>query len=485
MILSDIRFKSLNIPHWECRPDETWCILGANASGKGLLASLLTGEESPESGEIIIAPRDIRSVSFEDQQAVYEQELRNDDTDFMDRFDHGTTGLDFLLQSGCDLTKIEPFARKFRIEHILGRGYRLLSSGEARKILLLREILSEPGLLILDEPFEGLDSGSRLELHKLVEDIVTAGHPLLFMVNRLDDIPACATHLGILRQGQLIHAGPVHSLDARAEWKQLVGLDEAAVPDLPSPPPGANGSFNPLIRMRQCKVQYGDIVQFQDFNWELKAGDHALVTGPNGAGKSTLLQLISGDHPQCYSNDIEVFGYQRGSGESIWDIKKHIGIVSAALHRDYRAPGNALTTVISGLHDSIGLYQQASQMERKLAMQWLEVMGLGPLANASFRQLSYGQQRLVLIARGLIKQPPLLILDEPTQGLDDLNRHLVLAFIQNLAKLQRTTILFVSHREDEHLPLFGKNLHFEISTGGSALYEIKSKDTSISQAGIQ
>jgi molybdate transport system ATP-binding protein len=249
-------------------------------------------------------------------------------------------------------------------------------------------------------------------------------------------------------------------------------MDDSTVPELPEPPSQSKESFDTLVRMRNCKVQYGEIMQFQNFNWELKPGEHTLITGPNGAGKSTLLQLISGDHPQCYSNDIQIFGYQRGSGESIWDIKKHIGIVSASLHRDYRAPGNALTTVVSGLYDSIGLYQQPTQAQKQLAMQWLEIMGLSALANTGFRQLSWGQQRLVLIARGLIKLPPLLILDEPTQGLDDLNRHLVLSFIRKLTHIKRTTLLFVSHRQDEHLALFTHKVHFTACRNKSALYEI-------------
>lgn len=473
MRLSNIRYKSLSIAHWECHFGETWCILGGNASGKGLLAALLTREEQPETGEIIDAPPVIRCVSFENQQEFYERELRNDDTDYLDRIDHGTTARDMLLQSGCEPAKIGPLAQKLKVAHILERGYKLLSSGEARKILLLKEILAEPDLLILDEPFEGLDAESRLELHHLTQDIVKSGHPLLFLVNRIDDIPAFATHIGLLSHGQLVFTGPPDQAAARPELKQITHLDDSAVPELPRPPSQSSETFDTLVCMRNCKVQYGEIIQFQDFNWELKAGEHTLITGPNGAGKSTLLQLISGDHPQCYSNDIQIFGYQRGSGESIWDIKKHIGIVSAALHRDYRAPGNALTTVVSGLYDSIGLYQQPTQAQKQLAMQWLEIMGLGALANTGFRQLSWGQQRLVMIARGLIKLPPLLILDEPTQGLDDLNRHLVLAFIRKLTHIKGTTLLFVSHRHDEHLALFTHKLHFTACSNRSALYEIR------------
>lgn len=463
MLLEDLRYRNLRIDRWETAPGETWCLIGGNASGKSLLASLLSGDSSPESGTIDQLSERVSWASFEVQQSTYEAELENDDTDYLDRIDHGSTGLQILLQSGADESLAREFATKLRVDYILERGYKLLSSGEARKLLILKEILSNPDLLILDEPFEGLDATSRDELAALCQHLADEGHLLLFLVNRIDDIPACSTHLGLLQRGQLIASGPKEAIMAQSEIRQILRLDAAKIPDLPPPPPGETPNFNSIARMRQCRVQYGDTVQFEGFDWELNPGQHTIITGPNGAGKSTLLQLLSGDHPQCYSNDLRIFDFQRGTGESIWEIKKHIGIISAALHRDYRAPGNALTTVVSGFYDSIGLYHHATEAQRQLALQWLEVMGLRDQANTYFRQLSWGQQRLILIARGLIKQPPLLILDEPTQGLDDLNRHLVLAFIEKLAALQRTTLLFVSHRQDERLDLFENRIHFSPS----------------------
>jgi molybdate transport system ATP-binding protein len=460
MLLEDLRYRSLHIDRWETNPGETWCLIGGNASGKSLLASILSGDASQESGSIHQLPNRVSWASFEVQQSTYEAEIENDDTDYLDRIDHGSTGLQILLQSGASESQARDFANKLRIDYILDRGYKLLSSGEALKLLLLKEILSDPDLLILDEPFEGLDATSREELTTLCQNLIDEGHTLLFLVNRIGDIPPCSTHLGVLQRGQLIASGPKDTITSQSEIQQILTLDAASIPDLPPPPSGDTPSFDTIARMTQCRVQYGDSVQFENFDWELKPGEHTIIAGPNGAGKSTLLQLLSGDHPQCYSNDLQIFDFQRGSGESIWEIKKHIGIISASLHRDYRAPGNALTTVVSGFYDSIGLYHHATEAQRQLALQWLEVMGLRDQANTYFRQLSWGHQRLVLIARGLIKQPSLLILDEPTQGLDDLNRHLVLAFIERLAALQRTTLLFVSHRHDEHLDLFKNQIDF-------------------------
>src|SRR5690606_8949614 len=179
----------------------------------------------------------------------------------------------------------------------------------------------------------------------------------------------------------------------------------------------------------------------------------------NGSGKSTLLSLITGDHSQCYGNDLQVMGYQRGGGESIWEVKRRLGLVSPALHRDHRVAGSALHIVLSGFFDRIGLYDDPSAAQVAHAKQWLALVGLGEKSGTPFKQLSYGEQRLVLIARALAKQPALLILDEPTQGLDDVNRHRTMYFLEHLSSQQRTTIVMASHRLDERLPLFTRHVH--------------------------
>jgi molybdate transport system ATP-binding protein len=164
--------------------------------------------------------------------------------------------------------------------------------------------------------------------------------------------------------------------------------------------------------------------------------------------------VITGDHPACYTCDLTLFGIRRGTGESIWDIKQHMGIVSPDLHRNFRVPGSVLACILSGLFDSIGLYQPVTETQEKKAMAWLSRLNMQSRASVPFRDLSYADQRLVLIARALIKGPELLILDEPTQGLDAPNRMAVLDFLAEVAKDGLGTILYVSHREDEGRSFF-------------------------------
>jgi len=455
---------------------EVWCVLGENGAGKSLLGRALAGDLPEAEGTIEGRPERVVWTSFESQQALYEADLEADDSDFLGGGDHGWSALDVVLRDGADEGKLRALAVRLGVAHLLDRMVRQLSSGEARRVMLLRALSSEPQLLILDEPFEGLDVASREGLVQLIAQLADAGQALMLLVNREADISPFVTHLAVLRGGRVVLQGPRNALQNSDAYRDIVhaALSPAVIP----PPPHGDGGdevrrFDPLVVMRACTVRYGDVTQLAPFDWTLRAGDHTLIVGDNGSGKSTLLQLINGDHPQCYTNDLHVFGYRRGSGESIWDIKRHIGLVSPALHRDYRVSATALEVVVSGLYDSIGLYQRPRPTDLDAARAWLDLLRLSGSADRSFRELSYGLQRLVLIGRALIKQPPLVILDEPTQGLDDDNRHRVLNFIEQLGGLPRTTLLFVSHRTDEHLPLFRSRLKLEPSTVAGVRYVVR------------
>lgn len=461
-------------------PGEVWCVLGENGAGKSLLGRALAGELPEVAEQIEGRPERVVWTSFESQQALYEADLDADDSNFLGGGVHGWTALEVVVSEGGDEAMVLDLAARLGIAHLLERMARLLSTGEARRVMLLRALASAPDLLILDEPFEGLDVASRDALVNLLAQLVDSGQALMFLVNREADIMPFVTHLVVMRGGRVVLQGQRGQLQASDAYRAIVHSTQA--PAVIPPPPhrevgtdDANDGWgiDPLVVMRACSVRYGEVIQLAPFDWTLRAGDHTLIVGDNGSGKSTLLQLITGDHPQCYTNDLHVLGYRRGSGESIWDIKRHIGLVSPALHRDYRVGATAIEVVISGLYDSIGLYQQPRPAELDTARAWLDLMRLSHAAQTPLRELSYGLQRLVLIARALIKQPPLVILDEPTQGLDDDNRRRVLGFIEQLSGLSRTTLLFVSHRTDEHLALFRSRLHLEPSADPGVRYVVR------------
>ncbi len=451
---------TLQQANWQLQPGEHWVVLGGNGSGKSALAATLLGAGERLAGTISGVPAKVGVVSFEAQAELIEQERKKDDADILDVIPEGTPVQDLLAVPGHDPAVLARLVAAFGFGALLGRGFRKLSTGETRKLLLIRALACQPELLVLDEPFEGLDAASVAFLRGLLQEL--AGTVRLVMVlNRVDEIPAFITHMAYLEAGRLLHCVAVDDPVAAADLQQLLHLKTT---HLSIPPaagdhrPPALDPQQPLVRIRQARVAYADKVVFSGLDWTIQPGEHWQVTGPNGSGKTCLLNLITGDHPQCYVNDIFVFGMQRGTGESIWQVKQYIGYVSSALQWEYRVSITVRNVIISGFYDSIGLYQKYTDRERAVAGQWLALLGMSARASEPFSQLSFGDQRLVLIARAMVKHPTLLILDEPCLGLDDLNRQLVLALIEKICTGSETTVLYVNHREQDNIAGIGWHL---------------------------
>lgn len=444
---------SLQSIDWEIKHGEHWALTGPNGAGKSALAAAISGAGDVIQGDRTEVRKRIGIVSFETQEALIEEERRKDDADLLDIIAEGTTVSELLAQTCTDTVAQEKLIRAFHFTPLMDRGFRKLSSGESRKLLLIRALASRPELLILDEPFEGLDADSLTFLMSMLEELA-ATTQIVMVLNRFDEIPEWITHIGYVDQGKLTHQISRDDQEAVADLGQLLHLKTTdltipeAIIDHRSP---TLDPTQPLVCIRNGKVAYGDKIIFDDLDWTISPGEHWQVTGPNGSGKTCLLNLITGDHPQCYVNDIFVFGMQRGHGESIWDIKQHIGYVSSALQWEYKVSVSVRNAIISGFYDSIGIYQQYTDAQKLIADQWLSLLGMTDLADRPFNQLSFGEQRLILIARAMVKHPPLLILDEPCLGLDDLNRQLVLALIEKICVNSTTTVLYVNHRLEDKI----------------------------------
>ncbi len=452
----------LFVDRFEAGPGEAWCLVGTNRSGIDTFFKLLSGELPDVTAEYLELPENTGVVSFKRQQALFEEELRKDDTDYLDRIDPGTRAASFLNNPDDHGDLIKAFA----MADSMDKGYRQLSTGQSRKLMLLAQITRGIESLVVQAPYEGLDRASCDELDKALAVCHQWGIQLFITVHNQGDIPNWCTHVGGIAQGRIAHAGPrtenldqieailrTDAPDFKASVKELVQTGNPSGRVGTSREPGAE-----LVRLQKGSAGYGGKPVFSGLDLSIRTHDHTLVTGPNGCGKSTLLQMIIGDHPACYQNDLRIFGIQRGTGESIWELKQHMGIVSPELHRSYHVPGTTLHCIISGLFDSIGLYQPYTPEDEKKAMEWLERTGLAHEAHTPFRRLSYADQRLVLIARALIKIPKLLILDEATQGLDEPNRQAVLDFLEQVAGEGLSTILYVSHRGDEFRSFFTSHI---------------------------
>jgi len=473
----DDRFTLREID-WIIEPHQHWVITGTNGSGKSALAAALAGVGKIESGIVQGLPKHVGLVSFEAQAELIAKELKKDDADIMDVISLGTPVSEMIFEQCRDLELASELVEKFGLTKLLDRAFRKLSTGETRKVMLIRALSSKPDLLILDEPFDGLDVDTLAMLQAHLASIIDTV-PMVMVLNRFDEMPDFITHIAYLDKERLEKkkgdkkrgdsgrlAFTVDRQDEAAfnELYQLLHLKTADL-SLPEADPAtklpALDPSQPLVKLKQATIQYGDTVIVDKLDWTIEQGQHWQLSGPNGSGKTCVLSLITGDHPQCYTNDIFVFGFQRGNGESIWQIKQFIGYVSTALQWEYRVSTSCKNVIISGFYDSIGVYTKATDHQKKIADQWLELLGMQERADQPFNKLSYGDQRLLLIARAMVKHPPLLILDEPCLGLDDMNRQLVLALIEKICEGKETTVLYVNHHTEDKIKEIDNHLALE------------------------
>ncbi len=443
-------FKTIN---WSVHPEHHWLICGSNGSGKSALAAILSGTGEIENGILKGLPERTGVVSFEAQAELIEAERRKDDADIMDVIAEGTPVSEIIAAVCQDQALADTLCEKFGLTPLLDRAFRKLSTGESRKVMLIRALTCDPQLLILDEPFEGLDVNSLEALQQHLQTI-SKTTTIVMVLNRLDQCPEFVTHVAYVKDAEL--SQQISRTDTEA-WQQLHALLHLETAGLRVPQADPQSSLpaldpkSPLVRINNGAIKYDDTVIFDALDFTITPGEHWQLTGRNGSGKTALLSLITGDHPQCYVNDIFVFGFQRGSGESIWQIKQFIGYVSTALQWEYTVGTSLRNVIISGFYDSIGLYSKYSNNQRDIANQWLEVLGMKARADETFTSQSYGDQRLLLIARAMVKHPPLLILDEPCLGLDDMNRQRVLALIEIICAHSESTVLYVNHHAEDKI----------------------------------
>lgn len=448
----DDRFQLHDI-NWQIEPQQHWVITGTNGAGKSALAAVLANLGDITTGTIEGLPKQVAMVSFEAQAELIDAELKKDDADIMDVISEGTPVYDILFENCRDLELAKQLSVKFDVEKLMDRAFRKLSTGESRKVMLIRALASKPALLILDEPFDGLDAKTLVMLQEHLETLVDTT-PMIMVLNRFDEFPAFISDIAYVEGGRLQHQIRRDDVQAFGELYQLLHLKTThlSVPqvDVETAIPALDPD-QPLVHLRDVTIKYGDQIIIDKLNWIIQANQHWQLSGPNGSGKTALLSLITGDHPQCYVNDIFVFGFKRGSGESIWQIKQFIGYVSTALQWEYRVGTSLRNVIVSGFYDSIGLYSKFTERQGQIADQWLDLLGMSDRADQPFNKMSYGDQRLLLIARAMVKHPPLLILDEPCLGLDDMNRQLVLALIEKICADSETSVLYVNHHPEDKI----------------------------------
>ena len=412
-------------------------IAGRNGSGKTLYIEQLRRKLASDS---------VRYIAFTDSYGVnvdgqYYLQLRWNQHDI----DHETPTVGELLQRAYLLAGEDTEERRemqqqlyslFHMDDFLDKYIITLSSGELRKFQLTKTLFANPRLLIMDNPFIGLDAETRDQLKELLQRLAEEREmEIMLVIAKTDDIPAFADEIKETSPQETI---PAHVLS-----------DEKRDAILSLPYHDNDYDCQRVVDMKKVTIRYGERTILKDVDWTVMNGERWALSGQNGSGKSTLLSLICADNPQSYACDITLFDRPRGSGESIWDIKKHIGYVSPEMHRSYKRNLPAIRIVASGLMDSIGLYAIPNAQDYEKCRWWLNIFGIGELADRPFLQLSSGEQRLVLLARAFVKDPQLLILDEPLHGLDLWNRRLVKDIIETFCQRRNKTMIMVTHYQTE------------------------------------
>lgn len=442
---------------------KSYAIMGGMASGKSSFLEAIGGKLFPVQGKVF-RPRNIELVpgdySFHkyigEAFQYYQQRYHAYDSEI------GPTLYEVLQNQlvplgTVDMTSVElppmPYeahhvaevCAQFRVEHLLHHKVTTLSTGETRRALLARSILKEPSWLLLDDPFSGLDKESRSLLKEILGSLHEKGVNII-LVCGLNDIPDFIDHVIILKEGEVIHTSNDLDQDMISKYIPQQELDSQLLSQLLEK---QDLEFESFVTLKKAIVTYGGIPAIKDFYWEVKKGERWALMGPNGSGKSTILSLITADNPQAYRNEMYLFDKKRGSGESIWDIKKKIGYVSSELQAYFDKGTPVWEVVASGLFDTQGLFQRLPDPLLVKVFDYLKLLNILDIAERRIDQVSKGQARLAFLGRALVKAPPVLILDEPCQGLDYSQMMHFRNLLDTIVPAFDMTMIYVTHYEEE------------------------------------
>lgn len=443
--------------------EEPLAIVGLNASGKSKLVDILIGAHPIWGDEVKYdfspstnnkASQNIKVVTFRDAYGSAGGDF------YQLRWNHGlleeTQSVGDMLRISSKQNRIsEEIIRTLGLESLIPKQIIMLSSGELRRVQLAEMLQTSPRVMIIDNPYIGLDVNARKQTTEVLAEIAKGHTKLIVVVSREKDVPYFIQKVLPVVDGKVLPISDKASFfnnNRLCQNNNRYYFDENkynSITSLPDHENAANGE--PVVVCNNINIAYGSRKIFQNFSWTVRTGERWALNGENGAGKSTLLSLVCADNPQAYACDISLFGFKRGSGESIWDIKKNIGYVSPEMFRSYRRNMSVLKIAASGLSDTSGVYDKdISDAAMQKVLFWLDIFGIKDLAQRNYLQLSSGEQRMVLLARAFVKDPALLVLDEPFHGLDrerrELSRNIINAFCSRKGK----TLIMVTHYEEEY-----------------------------------
>jgi molybdate transport system ATP-binding protein len=455
-----ITLQSIKVPgfidelNWDIKPGEAWTVTGKNGSGKSILAGIIAGNIEAQCGTVRYVfqgmepdtPNDfIQLVSFSNAYEMadygkmyYQQRFNNPDTEKIPR-------VSGILSQGNDNGAItKKILKNMEMDKLMDRFLIHLSSGELRKVLIVQALMKKPQLLIFDNPFIGIDLASHEYLDQALSNLADMGFSLVFLVPSGNDIPECTSNVLEIHDNGSVDLLRANEFNQKPDYDGKPGTMTINWDIFPSFP---DSGSHEVVSMDNVQISYSGHVVCKDFNWNIKRGEKWALLGPNGSGKSTLLSFVYADNPKSYIDGLSLFGNKRGSGESIWEIKKRIGFTSSEMHLYYRRKVTCTQVVESGLYDSVGLYHRCYGEEKHLAEILLKELHIQHLRDKYFLSVSSGEQRLVLFARAMIKNPELLVLDEPFHGLDSAHKSLCKVMVDQYCRQNNKTLIFVTHNK--------------------------------------
>lgn len=453
--------------NFELRRGETWAIISPSSEEQTAFLQTIRGKTILREGQISFpfaekylgkmnelgiahSPQDLISHVSQEYQFRNKSNLQN--FYFQQRFNssevnEALTVKEYLVSNASNqdgFWTLGKVSTLLNLVDLLDQSILKLSNGETRRLALALGLLRQPLIFLMDQPTTGLDVQSRMKFGVFLEEITTAGVHVILTCSP-EEIPSGVTHVGkLLKDGfEALKIQEFNKLEQEGtnfpfDQDELISLSKAEVND-----------SDQLIRLLNVNIKYANKQILKDLSWEVKSGEQWQIKGKNGSGKSTLISLLIGENPQAYANDIWLFGRKRGSGESIWDIKRPTGFVAPELARFFPANQTCRKVILSGFFDTMGLFKKVNEQQENLADRWIKLFALKAVSNVPIQRLAADQQRWTLLARALIKRPKLLILDEASQGLDNRQRYIFKETIDAICRESDLTLIYVSHYDSD------------------------------------
>ncbi|MDF2158380.1 ATP-binding cassette domain-containing protein [Algoriphagus sp. CAU 1675] len=458
-------FESLDF-NWS--EGQHWAIIGDSGWKLTAFLETLRGNTVVSSGEILrpfatdynslkTAQKEVHSfrdlMAYVSQKYEFRNRFNQQDFYFQQRFNSSeseetATVSEFLKDVQAKVQgpwTLEKVIKLMRLEQLRDESLLKLSNGETRRLALAAGLLRQPSIYLMDQPMTGLDVGSRTAFGEILKEMIQEGIHVLLTASA-DEIPDGISHIAQINSEGIGQSWERNVFHGSGQDVQIKSWDWDLLRSLL--PSNSVQKFSP-VKLEKVRISYDGKSILDAIDWEIKAGERWLLKGPNGSGKSTLISLLIGENPQSYSQNIWLFGRKRGTGESIWDVKRPTGFVAPELSRYFPSNQTCRKVILSGLFDTMGLFKKVTPDQENLAQQWIQLFELENLAELPLSRLSLEHQRWTLLARALIKKPDLLILDEASQGMDELQRRLFKSTVQKICELSSVSLIYVSHYAED------------------------------------